>query len=148
MMTLNSNDLPLLAIEIAAFEGCVIDVMVNASPSLSLSLANTSSADVERQGTMNTSLTATGGLLVVGGGALLIVTATVAVAVMLTVVAYILLFLQWLDWPFRFAAVFCVLRRRSKLRLQSSCLNNMKMCAHCGGRFSLGVCKKTRLTNK
>ena len=76
-----SNDFPLLAIEIAAFDGCVIAVMVNGSPSLSLSLANTSSAAVERQGTMKTSFTATGGLLVVGGGALLMVTATVAVAV-------------------------------------------------------------------
>lgn len=32
----------------------------------------------------------------------------VKLAVALTVVAYILLFMQWLDWPFRFAAVFCV----------------------------------------
>lgn len=33
----------------------------------------------------------------------------VRLAVAITVIAYILLFMQWLDWPFRFAAVFCVL---------------------------------------
>jgi cardiolipin synthase (CMP-forming) len=33
----------------------------------------------------------------------------VRLAVAITVIAYILLFLQWLDWPFRFAALFCVL---------------------------------------
>lgn len=33
----------------------------------------------------------------------------VRLAVVITVMAYILLFMQWLDWPFRFAALFCVL---------------------------------------
>jgi CDP-diacylglycerol--glycerol-3-phosphate 3-phosphatidyltransferase len=33
----------------------------------------------------------------------------VKLAVALTVIAYVLLFMQWLDWPFRFAALFCVL---------------------------------------
>lgn len=33
---------------------------------------------------------------------------TVKVAVVLTFVGYILLFAGWLDWPFRVAAVFCV----------------------------------------
>lgn len=33
----------------------------------------------------------------------------VRLAVAITVVAYLLLFMQWLDWPFRFAAVFCLL---------------------------------------
>jgi len=34
---------------------------------------------------------------------------SVKLAVAITVVAYLLLFMQWLDWPFRFAAVFCLL---------------------------------------
>lgn len=33
----------------------------------------------------------------------------VRLAVAITVVAYLLLFMQWLDWPFRFAALFCLL---------------------------------------
>lgn len=41
----------------------------------------------------------------------------VRLAVMLTVVAYILLFLQWLDWPFRFAAVFCVLAAAEQIAI-------------------------------
>jgi len=41
----------------------------------------------------------------------------VRLAVMLTVVAYILLFLQWLDWPFRFAALFCVLAAAEQIAI-------------------------------
>jgi len=33
----------------------------------------------------------------------------VKLAVAITVIAYLLLFMQWLDWPFRFAAIFCLL---------------------------------------
>lgn len=33
----------------------------------------------------------------------------VKLAVAVTVIAYVLLFMQWLDWPFRFAAIFCLL---------------------------------------
>lgn len=33
----------------------------------------------------------------------------VKLAVAITVIAYLLLFMQWLDWPLRFAAIFCLL---------------------------------------
>lgn len=34
---------------------------------------------------------------------------SVKLAVAVTVISYILLFMQWLDWPFRVAAILCVL---------------------------------------
>ena len=75
------SDLPLEAIEILDLAGCVIEVMVRASPSLSLSLASTSRSVPAAQRTMLASLTATGALLTGAGGVvLLMVTATDAVA--------------------------------------------------------------------
>ncbi|MDQ1362492.1 MAG: hypothetical protein QG652_352, partial [Pseudomonadota bacterium] len=42
---------------------------------------------------------------------------SVKLAVAVTVVAYLLLFMQWLDWPFRLAAIFCVLAAAEEMAI-------------------------------
>lgn len=41
----------------------------------------------------------------------------VKLAVAITVIAYLLLFMQWLDWPFRFAAIFCLLAAAEEMAI-------------------------------
>lgn len=41
----------------------------------------------------------------------------VKLAVAITVIAYLLLFMQWLDWPFRFAAMFCLLAAAEEMAI-------------------------------
>lgn len=46
---------------------------------------------------------------------------SVKLAVAVTVISYILLFMQWLDWPFRVAAILCVLAAVEEIAITLVC---------------------------